>query len=386
MPQSDDASVVPDIPKTDPCYRFKFEGMDKHEFYSPGFEDKPNYTNNTNCVRVLEVQVFGFATTIVRCKGKFVKFYEVQAKQKCNIYVRFNRSKLDRNLCYLNAAVSLLKIHKSPKTILSGDLDGFEKPVVLFIAMSGLPMACAKQCPPKTSLTPIIGSQIVETHIRGGLNYFALGWSPPLPQRERKETRTEGGSSTNKVHHTSFEIYTIREGEKVVSLEMWVDKSSNCNLGKFSSSTEEDSAFEKLRDPPKNRKAVWDETENMECDVSVFVLPCMKFEPQNVRKLIKMFSLLQDQLWQVFKFDGSGWIRNRSYIASGSVRTSLRAHNCCTTGVVATKARRLFTPKTSFRDKARQSNLQVAVRPCQIKSSDAVGSGSELQTRTIISN
>jgi hypothetical protein len=54
MPQSDDASVVPDIPKTDPCYRFKFEGMDKHEFYSPGFEDKPNYTNNTNCVRVLE--------------------------------------------------------------------------------------------------------------------------------------------------------------------------------------------------------------------------------------------------------------------------------------------------------------------------------------------
>jgi hypothetical protein len=79
------------------------------------------------------VQVFGFATTIVRCKGKFVKFYEVQAKQKCNIYVWFNRSKLDRNLCYLNAAVSLLKIHKSPKTILSGELDGFEKPVVLFM-------------------------------------------------------------------------------------------------------------------------------------------------------------------------------------------------------------------------------------------------------------
>ncbi|KYB26854.1 Neuropilin and tolloid-like protein 2 [Tribolium castaneum] len=49
MPQSD-ASAEPDIPRTDPCYRFILGDRDKHEFYSPGFEDKPNYTNNTNCV------------------------------------------------------------------------------------------------------------------------------------------------------------------------------------------------------------------------------------------------------------------------------------------------------------------------------------------------
>lgn len=52
MPQSD-ASVPPNMLRTDPCYRFVWGTKDKNEFFSPGFEDKPNYTNNTNCVRVL---------------------------------------------------------------------------------------------------------------------------------------------------------------------------------------------------------------------------------------------------------------------------------------------------------------------------------------------
>ncbi|XP_068895386.1 uncharacterized protein [Tenebrio molitor] len=77
MPQSDDASVVPDIPKTDPCYRFKFEGMDKHEFYSPGFEDKPNYTNNTNCVRVLEAPEGHII------KLDFRDYFEIEQSNNC---------------------------------------------------------------------------------------------------------------------------------------------------------------------------------------------------------------------------------------------------------------------------------------------------------------
>ncbi|XP_063908039.1 bone morphogenetic protein 1 homolog [Zophobas morio] len=77
MPQLDDP-VVPDIPKTDPCYRFIYGNMEKHEFYSPGFEDKPTYTNNTNCVRILQAP----ANKIIRLD--FRDYFEIEESSNCD--------------------------------------------------------------------------------------------------------------------------------------------------------------------------------------------------------------------------------------------------------------------------------------------------------------
>ncbi|XP_044264851.1 uncharacterized protein LOC123011473 isoform X2 [Tribolium madens] len=72
-----DASDAPNVPRTDPCYRFIWGDRDKHEFYSPGFEDKPNYTNNTNCVRVLEAPAAHFI------RLDFRDYFEMEGSPDC---------------------------------------------------------------------------------------------------------------------------------------------------------------------------------------------------------------------------------------------------------------------------------------------------------------